>query len=244
MVDWLKESRAIAKQIRKQALASRGKGGGKDVGSIGAGGDKSIVMDVEAERVVERFCAKLGNVLLVSEELGEKTFGKPSVVVVADPIDGSFNYKTGLGDFAFSMAVAKTRDVSSLEFGYVMNLVTGDEYYAFRGKGAFKNGKRLSKKNGGSRRVLFEAKRNVGLGAILASLRHLLGASRVRMMGCAAIDCCLVAEGAFDKFVFIGKARVVDVLAGKIIAEEAGCKALGFNNRIGINEKTKVEMVR
>lgn len=233
----------MAKKIRKLALAQRGKGGGKAVGSTGAGGDKSIKMDIAAEDIVEEFCEKHGNILLVSEELGEKTYGKPEWVLCVDPIDGSFNYKMGTGDFAFSIAIAKTRDARTLEFGYIMNLVNGDEYYAQKGKGAYKNGKKLLNKRVGGRRLLIEVVKRRIMSDITKAAQEILNARQIRMYGCAALDCCYVAEDKYDKFIYIGHARVFDVLAGKIIAEEAGCKMLGFNNKIGIKETTKVELI-
>jgi len=243
MVNWLKECREMSNKIREIALANRGKGGGKEVGTTGAGGDKSIQIDIQAEDIVEEFCERMGNVLLVSEELGEKEYGTPEWVLCVDPIDGSFNYKMGTGDFAFSIAVSKTRDAKTLEFGYIMNLVSGDEYWAQKGKGAYKNGEKMESERCGGGRLLVEVVRRRIMSDIRKAAEELLNAKHIRMYGCAALDCCYVAEGKYDKFIYIGHARIMDVLAGKIIAEEAGCKMLGFNNKIGINETTKVELI-
>ena len=58
--------------------------------------------------------------MLVSEELGERTFGAGGPVrVVVDPIDGSVNAKRGIPFFSLSLAVADGPTMGDVTFGFV-----------------------------------------------------------------------------------------------------------------------------
>ena len=76
---------------------------------LGVGGDETTAVDQAAEDAVVARLAALGeDFVLVSEELGERTFGKGGARhVVVDPIDGSVNAKRGIPFFSFSLAVAE-----------------------------------------------------------------------------------------------------------------------------------------
>ena len=60
-----------------------------------------------------------------------------------DPIDGSLNAKRGIGFFSLSIAVASGATMGDVDFGFVHDFGTEEEWTATRGEGASLNGSRL-----------------------------------------------------------------------------------------------------
>ena len=85
----------------------------REVGTRGEGGDRTLVIDADAEEAVFRELEALHDEGLrftaVSEERGTIDFGDPDTLVVIDPIDGSVNAKRGLPHHSISIAVAERR---------------------------------------------------------------------------------------------------------------------------------------
>src|SRR5204863_6240847 len=90
----------------------------------GEGGDDTVAIDAAAEDAfVGRLEATGADFTLISEELGERTFGSGGAThVVVDPIDGSLNAKRGIPFFALSVAVADGATMAAVHFGYVSDL--------------------------------------------------------------------------------------------------------------------------
>src|SRR5512139_3821656 len=113
----------------------------------GAGGDKTFPVDRWAEDIIIAALEKaqgFGEAFtLISEELGIRKFGDGKKVVLVDPIDGSNNAKNGVPFFATSLALLNGDTLSTLAVGYVINLAAGDEFWAVRGQGAYRNGSRI-----------------------------------------------------------------------------------------------------
>ena len=86
----------------------------REVGTRGEGGDRTLMIDAEAEEAVFRELEALHDEGLrftaVSEERGTVDFGDPDMLVVVDPIDGSVNAKRGLPHHSISIAVAAGDD--------------------------------------------------------------------------------------------------------------------------------------
>lgn len=184
------------------------------------------------EDIVIAHLEKIGDVKLISEEAGELVFGEPEVVVVADPLDGSFNAKHGLPLFAISLALAVTggknriesAKVSDKKLGYVKNLISGDEYWAELGRGAYKNGNRFHVANA-SRLKVFAVELSPYHKKSFNRYAKLMDEnSRIRCIGSLALDLCYTAEGIFDCLLDLrgNSCRIVDTLAGILIVEEAG----------------------
>ncbi|MDQ3876014.1 MAG: D-fructose 1,6-bisphosphatase, partial [Actinomycetota bacterium] len=104
----------------------------------GVGGDETTAIDAAAERaIVARLKSAGGDFVLVSEELGEKRIGDGGRVrVVLDPIDGSLNAKRGIPFFSLSIAFADGPTMADVQYGYVFDFGTGEEWTAERGRGA------------------------------------------------------------------------------------------------------------
>src|SRR5919106_1420773 len=109
------------------------------------GGDDTTAIDAAAEEVVVARLAATGeSFTLVSEELGEAVYGSGGPWRgVGDPIDGSLNAKRDIPFFSLSVAVADGATMADVAFGYVFDFGSGEEWTAWRGGGAFVNGRRL-----------------------------------------------------------------------------------------------------
>src|SRR3954447_6587447 len=98
--------RPLARSVPARGAAERM----RETGSRGEGGDRTLIIDADAEAAVvaelERLHDEGARFTLVSEELGARDFGSPDVLVVVDPIDGSTNAKRGLPPHSISIAAA------------------------------------------------------------------------------------------------------------------------------------------
>ena len=70
-----------------------------ETGEVGGGGDRTLLIDAEAEAAVfaelDRLHDDGARFTAVSEERGAVDYGDPGVIVIIDPIDGSINAKRG-----------------------------------------------------------------------------------------------------------------------------------------------------
>jgi myo-inositol-1(or 4)-monophosphatase len=221
---WLETCRLCVADIRAvlEELPTRAER--EPVLRLGEGGDDTTVIDQAAEdAVVERLTALDEDFVLVSEELGVRSFGRggPRTVVV-DPIDGSVNAKRGIPFFSFSLAVADGGSMGDVVFGYVYDFGSGEEWTAERGSGAYLGGARL-----GSQRpketieiLSFEG---TTTDAIADRVVHAVGvAGRLRVMGSLALSLCHLAAGRVDGVVSLKPARSVDIAAAQLLLRECG----------------------
>src|SRR4051794_36367442 len=131
--DWLGACRAAAEGLRsvlRDHPTSRERV--IETGETGGGGDRTLVIDAEAEDRVftqmEALHDEGARFTVVSEERGTVDFGSEDVLVVVDPIDGSLNAKRGLPHHALSVAVATGPTMADVVFGYVYDLGPGEEW--------------------------------------------------------------------------------------------------------------------
>ena len=145
MTDWLATCRLCVADIRETLERLPTRVEREPVLRRGHGGDDTTAIDQAAEdAVVARLGALEEDFVLVSEELGERTFGAGGARrVVVDPIDGSVNAKRGIPFFSFSLAVAEGPAMGDVTFGYVYDFGSGEEWTAARGGGAQLNGRAL-----------------------------------------------------------------------------------------------------
>src|SRR5512140_2209081 len=144
---WLEIFKGIGTKMREGIAAILAKEGGTVPLGKGAGGDKTFPVDKWAEDIIiaalEQAQREGEGFTLISEEMGVRKFGEGEKIVLVDPIDGSNNAKSGIPFFSTSLALLSGRTLDTLAAGYVVNLAAGDEFWALRGKGAFKNGSRI-----------------------------------------------------------------------------------------------------
>jgi myo-inositol-1(or 4)-monophosphatase len=190
----------------------------------GEGGDDTTAVDAAAEdAVVARLTALQADFLLVSEELGERTFGTggPTRVIV-DPIDGSVNAKRGIPFFSLSLAVAEGPTMGDVTFGYVYDFGAREEWVAERGRGARLNGRPLEgpPPKDPIEILSFEATTTAYIADRASSLLGV--AERLRVMGSLALSLCHLAAGRVDAVCSLKPARSIDIAAAQLLVRERG----------------------
>ncbi len=222
--DWLKLFREIGREASSQTLELYGKPEGAEQLGRGAGGDITLKLDKIVEDMIVEQLEAIGNVKLISEELGVKDFGEPEVVVVADPLDGTANAREGIPLFATAMSVLELdAKISNIQFGYVMNLVTGDEFWAEAGNGAYFNSERITASQHDNLGVIAVEMYPHTPETLSRTFKIMESAKRTRILGSLALDLCFTAKGILDAALDLRNCcRLIDLAAGKLIIEEAG----------------------
>ena len=224
MTPWLEVCRAAVADIKTVLAELPTRVEREPVLQAGVGGDDTTAIDAAAELAVVRRLEQLNeSFTLVSEELGERTFGSGEPWrVVCDPIDGSLNAKRDIPFFSLSLAVADGPAMGDVVFGYVYDFGTGEEWTAERGRGAFLNGVRLGalKPKAEIEILSFEATTTAEVAERAAQM---VGrAHRLRIMGSLAISLCHLAAGRVDAVCSLKPARSVDIAAGQLLVRECG----------------------
>src|SRR5256712_4806208 len=199
----------------------------------GADGARSTRIDRVAEAAVLRVLdyeeARL-NVL--SEEAGFINRGGDATLVL-DPIDGTHNALRGVPAYSVSMAIGRSR-LADIEEGLVRDLVSGATYYAAKGHGAKLNGRPIRVHAYDPKDLLFTVYLGSTAHPDAAPVTRI--ARRVRSLGAASLDLCLVARGAADVYymhsaVVDRKLRAVDIAAGTLFGREAGGRVLNLGGQ-------------
>jgi myo-inositol-1(or 4)-monophosphatase len=230
--DWLGASRRAADGLRR-VLADTPTSQQRvvETGDVGEGGDRTLVIDQQAEDGVFAELDRLFDAgvrfTAVSEERGIVQFGDVRVRVVIDPLDGSLNAKRGLPHVALSIAVADGPTMADVFFGFVADLSTGEEWVARRGEGTTFNGEPLPDTpperrdhNGRLEVVAIEQADPRHLVRVLGRLED--RAHRVRALGAMAISLCQVAQARVDGMCSLLAVRAVDVAAAQLVVRESG----------------------
>ena len=234
---WLPIFRAIAAEIRATIPQLAGTPAGREEVGLGAGGDRTIYLDQLAEAIVVRHLEQAYRsglrFRLISEELGERDFGGERLVL-ADPLDGSFNAKMGLPYYAVVLAVTEGDRISDVRLGYVQNLVTGDEYHAVAGGGAFHRDAPLRPAPpafGGQSIPLVQFDAPSGVEPRERAAPIFSHAEKVRQLGSAALNLCHTAAGGISLQVTPAPVRSFDLAGPLLILREAGGIATDFLGR-------------
>ncbi|MFO7968177.1 MAG: inositol monophosphatase family protein [Archaeoglobaceae archaeon] len=167
------------------------------------------------------------DVTVVSEEAG--VVGEGDTYVALDPIDGTFNAGRNIPLYAVSLCFSTSYRIADTFAGYVCNLVTGTEYRA--DTKAYKDDKSIAVSDTSSieecNAVIYYPERRYDF-------------KKIRIMGSAALEVCMVADGTFDCFIDSrgdkGFLRVYDIGAGIHIARLAGAVVTDAEGN-GLSEK-------
>jgi myo-inositol-1(or 4)-monophosphatase len=230
--DWLGACRAAAEGL-KEVLVEHPTSRERvvETGERGGGGDRTLVIDAEAEDAVFAELARLhaagARFTAVSEERGYVDFGDADALVVIDPIDGSMNAKRGLTHHALSIAVADGPTMADVVFGYVYDLGPGEEWRATRGLGAFLDDAPLAapqperrRRDGRLELVAIESADPRWLAASSEALVRVAG--RLRAIGSIAVSLCQVAATRVDGMASLWNCRAVDAAAAQLVVRESG----------------------
>jgi myo-inositol-1(or 4)-monophosphatase len=220
LTDWLALCREAVEDVRRVLAELPTRAEREPVVGAGMGGDETTAIDAAAERAVLARFEHLDDITIVSEEVGR--VGDGSTYVVVDPIDGSLNAKRGIGFFSLSIAIASGPTMGDVEFGFVHDFGTEEEWTAQRADGARLNGHLL---NGDAPKqqieiLAFEATRTASVAEKAAAVVEL--AYRLRIMGSLALSLCHLAAGRVDAVCSLKPARSVDIAAAQLLVLEQG----------------------
>ena len=226
MTDWLAFCRDAAAAVERALAELPTRTDREPVVALGAGGDETTAIDAAAESAVVSLLESLhaggAEFTLVSEELGERSFGADGLRVVLDPIDGSMNAKRGIPFFSVSIAVADGAVMRDVFFGYVFDFGTREEWTARRGEGAFLNGERLDGP-GPKEEVEMLSFEATTTELVAEQIADMVGiADRTRIMGSLALSLCHLAAGRVDGVCSLKPARSVDIAAAQLLVRERG----------------------
>jgi myo-inositol-1(or 4)-monophosphatase len=146
-----------------------------------------------------------------------------------DPIDGTTNFAHGFPIWAVTVAYEAE---GRIQAGATYAPMLGELFWAQRGKGAWRNGRRLHvTKQSNLQHALLCTGFSYLIEYRKVNLKYftefLFKAQAVRRMGAASLDLCWTAAGAFDGF-WEMRLGPWDMAAGIVILEEAGARVSDF----------------
>jgi myo-inositol-1(or 4)-monophosphatase len=167
----------------------------------------------------------------VGEE-GAARDGTTGITWHIDPIDGTSNFYFDIPMWAVSIGAADDKGPLA---GAVYAPALGEMFSAARGEGATLNGSPISVRDntvlsdalvctGFSYRVHERAAHAQRVARMVSEIRD------IRRFGAAAIDLCFVACGRYDAY-FEEHLHSWDLVAGQIVAEEAGAVVTDYAGR-------------
>lgn len=228
MTPWLELCRGAVEDLREVFARMPTRAEREPVVGDGVGGDETTAVDAAAESAIVARLEKLHETEgldfhLVSEELGERSFGtSPTTRVVVDPIDGSLNAKRGIPYFSVSIAVAEGATMEDVVFGFVHDFGNGEEWTATRGKGAFLNGEPLGAEKPKDPAEVLALEATVAASVADKAVAFVPLAKRLRIMGSLALSLCYLAAGRVDAVCSLKEARAVDIAAAQLLLRELG----------------------
>jgi len=237
----VEELRALARSLACEAgdLVRHGRPARVEVAATKSTAvDPVTAMDRASEELLRaRLAAERPDDAILGEE-GDDVPGTSGLTWVLDPIDGTVNYLYGVASYAVSVAVVAgppdpERWIALA--GCVHSVVDGRTWTAARGGGAERDGIPLRASGPAS---LAESLVGTGFGYSATRrqrqaevlLRVLPRVRDIRRLGAAAIDLCLVGEGALDLYYERGL-NPWDLAAGGLVAAEAGAWVGGLHGR-------------
>ncbi len=201
----------------------------KEAFGTGAGGDETTEVDAAAEDAIvsrlERLHAEEGiDFHLVSEELGERSFGDVAddSRLVVDPIDGSLNAKRNIPFFSVSIAVAEGPTMKDVVFGFVHDFGSRRGVDRDEGRGAWLNGERLGAVRPKDEIEVLALEATVAASIADKAVAFAGFAKRLRVMGSLALSLCNLAAGRVDAVCSLKEARAVDIAAAQLLLREVG----------------------
>lgn len=196
---------------------------------------EDAVTDID-HRIGQIYINKIINeypeISLDSEENDEKRDNGKDILIRIDPVDGTKHFVKGLFMVASTAALIIKGEVV---FAMVINPFTKEVYHAYKGKGAFLNGRKISVSN---KKIDEEMsflmieqptsklfKNDPNKFKLICDYLEKINAIafRMRNIGISSLGLCYVAEGASPLFIdFSTSTKLYDVEAAGFIAKEAG----------------------
>jgi myo-inositol-1(or 4)-monophosphatase len=229
---------ALAREVGREAaeFVARSRPSGRvDVAATKSSATDAVTaIDRACEELIrERILARRPQDGFVGEE-GNDVAGTSGVEWIVDPIDGTVNFVYGIPVYAVSIAASVD---STVVAGYVINIVSGEEWAAVRGEGSWQL-------EGDQRRRLIAPDPPILAHALVGTGFHYVPEIRarqadamakllpqvrdIRRSGSAALNLCEVAAGRLDVYVEQGL-MPWDRAAAGLVATEAGIVVAGLH---------------
>lgn len=129
---------AVATAVRRAVVPHLGHAATRGTDGVSVGGDPTFGIDTIAERAAEEVLSSAGDLAWYTEDRGLVVRGRPDVLLVVDPIDGTRPAGAGLEAACVSVAVAPfdtDATLGDVYDGIVLEIKTGTLFRAKRGKG-------------------------------------------------------------------------------------------------------------
>ncbi len=187
--------------------------------------------DVAVQEFLQKELTRLlpGSRFFAEERENEPLTDAPTFVV--DPIDGTLNFMRHRNASAVSIALLEGKKPV---MGVICDPYAQEMYTAEAGRGAFRNGERISVSS-----VPFDQamvafgtspyNQELAQRTMKAATRFLLEAGDLRRSGSAALDLCQIACGRADIF-FELRLQPWDVAAGSLLVKEAGGRFISLGH--------------
>lgn len=223
----------VLKVTEEAAAFIRSQAGKVDADKIEIKSPNSLVsyVDKEAERIlVEGLNKIIPGAGYITEE-GTVMQQKSEYTWVIDPLDGTTNFLQQIPVYAVSIGLLHE---DKLILGIVSDVERRETFYAWKGGGAWCNGKQIhvSQRTNVNDAVVATgfpyASRDV-LPQLTSAFEYFLKNARgIRRLGSAAIDLAYVACGRFDAY-YETTLNAWDIAGGIILVEEAGGRVTDFS---------------
>ncbi|MBK8192550.1 MAG: inositol monophosphatase [Lewinellaceae bacterium] len=201
----------------------------------------SYVDRTAEEMLVERLSRILPEASFITEEETVEQ-GDSELQWIIDPLDGTTNFLYNVPQYSVSVGLKSGDD---LVIGIVHHVPADELFYAWKGGGAWCNGKAIQvSKRTEMRQALIAtgfpyhnfSRADAWFGVMREFMREGRG---VRRFGSAALDLAWVAAGRFDIFFEYGL-NAWDIAAGAVLVREAGGTVADFSGENGFMEKQEM----
>ncbi len=222
----------LAKEIAKEAEVIALKYFGFDTESTWKGDNTPLtVADTTInDMVIKKINEKYPDHSVQGEEKSDKK-DKSKYIWVCDPVDGTMPFSNGLPIFTFSLALVD-QSTGQPVLGVVNDPILKNMYWAYKGSGAYRNGKKIAVSKSTS---LFNTYLNTDASGKEVGYSNLPLLSQLSAKKCKVMKLLSfiyggiqVANGKFAGAVFYNR-YAHDVASLKIITEEAGGKVTDLN---------------
>lgn len=245
IIDVLKDACMHVREQTKNIIGMEE--GNKKLGK-GAGGDISRKVDLVAESaVIDTIKSHNFNPTIIGEECG-RIDGENGFIIM-DAIDGTTNAIRNIPFYCCSIAYAIDFRLSSVVDAAILDLVSGDLYYASKNKGAYLNGNKIEVRKHSSDSGEGEQNTDVMVGMNISGLSEdiitrlskvICKVNHARHFGANALELCYFARGFMDAYIDLrGKIRSTDMAAAYLIVKESGGKlysieGLELDSQLGV----------
>ena len=176
----------------------------------------------------------------ITEE-GTADHGNMSCCWVVDPLDGTTNFIHQYAPYAVSIALLLGKEVL---LGVVYEVCADECFYAWKGGGAYVDGKCLHVSSQKIQDALLCLQLPYNSDAYKPVIKHLIDAlygnvGSIRACGSAAMALCQVAAGRLDGYAeqYIGQ---WDYMAGSLIVMEAGGRVTDYDGSVDFTQGNSV----